>query len=300
MSGGLAGGDARVLAMPRGRSAADASAPTPPAPAASPARAAADSGRGASKAAAEAIREMVLSGRLVPGDRVPPERELAQMFGFSRSSVREAVRELAALGVLTSRQGDGTYISRLESHDLFAPLEFALRVDPKSLLHLTELRLVLEPHVAATASAWVTPEQIASLVEALAGYTAEVESGRPDPSALIAWDEQIHQVLIDAADNPLIATILRSVDTVVHRGRELTVVLESAPRESLTELRALVDAVVARDPGRAESAMTWHVGRWAERIRHELHGAVELFGSDAQSPTGRAETSAPPKRGRRG
>src|SRR5688572_28957552 len=109
----------------------------------------ADGAQSGTRRVAEAIRQMILTGQLAPGDRVPPERDLAQSFGLSRASVREAVRELAALGVLTARQGDGTYVSKLESHDLFAPLEFALRVDQRSLLDLTELRLIIEPRVAA-------------------------------------------------------------------------------------------------------------------------------------------------------
>lgn len=236
-------------------------------------------GLGASRAAADAIREMIFSGQFTPGERVPPERELAQMFGFSRSSVREAVRELSALGVLTARQGDGTYISTLDSADLFAPLEFALRVDQKSLLHLTELRLILEPHVAGMAAARLSPADVEMLEQALAGYAREVESGQPDSAALIAHDETIHGVLVEAAGNPLVAAIVRSVDSVVRRGRELTVVIKSAPSESLTELRSLVDAVVSRDPARAEAAMTWHVARWAERIRREIRESSASSGT---------------------
>lgn len=221
----------------------------------------------ASKVAADAIREMILNGELSQGDRLPPERVLAQTFGFSRSSVREAVRELAALGVLSARQGDGTYVSTLKSHDLFAPLDFALRVDSNSLLHLTELRLLLEPHVTAMAAARLTPAAAEQLERALDAYEREVEAGGRDAAALIAADEEIHGVIADLGGNPLIRAILRSVDSAVHRSREITVVQEAAPQESLTELRAVVDGVLANDPARAEAAMTWHVARWAERIR---------------------------------
>lgn len=241
--------------------------------------------RGASKTAAAVLRDMIVAGELSPGERVPPERELAQQLGLSRSSVREAVRELSALGVLTARQGDGTYVSTLESHDLFAPLEFALRVDQKSLLHLTELRLILEPHVAATAAARLTDDARTALQQALEGYAAQVEGGQPDPATLIAYDETIHRTLIDLAGNPLIAAIVRSVDSVLRRGKELTVVIKEAPEESLVELRAVVDAVLSHDPPRAQSAMTWHIARWAERVRHEINGGVDAS-VDANLDTG--------------
>ena len=237
--------------------------------------------RGASRTAAAVLREMIVDGKLSPGERVPPERELAQQLGLSRSSVREAVRELAALGVLTARQGDGTYVSTLDSHDLFAPLEFALRVDQKSLLHLTELRLVLEPHVAATAAARLTDDARTALQDALEGYAAEVESGHPDPDQLIAHDEAIHRTLIEIAGNPLIAAIVRSVDSVLRRGKELTVVIKEAPEESLVELRAVVEAVLSHDPPRAQAAMTWHIARWAERVRHEINGDAASLSVEA-------------------
>jgi GntR family transcriptional repressor for pyruvate dehydrogenase complex len=225
---------------------------------------------GASATAVDAIRDMILSGDMAPGQRLPPERVLATTLGLSRSSVREAVRQLAALGVLSARQGDGTYVSTLESQDLFAPLDFALRVDSKSLLHLTELRLILEPHAAAVAAARLTDEQLDELKAALAGYESQVESTDPDAEQLLAFDDQIHLALFDTAGNPLIAAIVRSISSVLRRGKEQVVVIPAAQKESLAELRALVDALDDRDPARAHAAMTWHIARWAERIRSEL------------------------------
>lgn len=227
---------------------------------------------GASKTAVEAIRDMILSGELGQGRRLPPERVLAQTLGMSRSSIREAVGQLSALGILTARQGDGTYVSTLESQDLFAPLDFALRVDSKGLLHLTELRLILEPHAAAMAAGRLTDGDSALLVEALAGYDEEANKSKPDSERLIALDEQIHRVLFETAGNPLITAIVSSISSAVRRSKEQTVVMPAAPKESLTELRALVDALVARDAARAAAAMTWHVARWAERIRREVDG----------------------------
>lgn len=223
-----------------------------------------------SKSAVDALREMILSGELSPGSRLPPERTLAQMFGFSRSSVREAVRHLAALGILTARQGDGTYVSEVEFRDLFAPLDFALRVDRKSLLHYCELRVIIEPQIAAMATGRLGPEGIQKLQDALAVYEREAESGAPNLETLIEADEVIHNTLIESAGNPLLAAIIRSVAAVARRGREMTVGMATAPRESLNELRAVVDAVIERDPTRALAAMTWHIARWEYRIRREL------------------------------
>jgi GntR family transcriptional repressor for pyruvate dehydrogenase complex len=229
-----------------------------------------DQSAGAGRVAVDAIREMIVAGDLLPGNKVPPERELAQMFGLSRSSVREAVRELSALGILSARRGDGTYVSSLDSEHLFAPLEFALRVDPKLFLHMADLRLILEPHIANVATARITPQGIETLSRAVAMYGEEVESPSPDVARLLEIDKQIHQTLVHFAGNPLLAAMVRSIDATVRCGREVIVVERTGSAESLNELRALVDAVIARDPARAQAAMTWHVTRWAERIRTEL------------------------------
>jgi DNA-binding FadR family transcriptional regulator len=209
---------------------------------------------------------MIISGRLAPGQRLPPERLLAQELGLSRGSVREAVRELAALRILAARQGDGTYVSPLDSRDLFAPLDFALRMDRKSLVHYYELRLILEPHMARMDDA-----QRAALQEALDGYEREANSATPDSERLIAFDEQIHSGLVEASGNPLLSAIVRSVGKVARRGREVTVTMPGSSGESLAELRAVVEAVLELDPPRAQAAMTWHIARWEHAIRRELN-----------------------------
>jgi GntR family transcriptional repressor for pyruvate dehydrogenase complex len=212
---------------------------------------------------------MILTGKLQSGAKVPPERELAQMFGFSRGSVREAVRELSALGILSARQGDGTYVSSLKSIDLFAPLDFVLLVDPRSLLDVIDLRLLLEPHVASIAAARIQPNDVATLQDALTQYERSVEGDPPDYELLLELDDTIHKILLRQAENPLIEAIVRSIDSLVRRGRELTVVMKSALLESANELRAVVDGVAAKDPARAHAAMTWHITCWAEHIRKE-------------------------------
>jgi len=158
----------------------------------------------------------------------------------------------------------------LDSRDLFAPLDFALRMDRRSLVHYYELRLILEPHIAAIATARMTDDQRAVLKQALDGYELEAHLESPDSERLIAFDEQIHTGLVEASGNPLLSAIVRSVGEVARRGREMTVSMQAAPSESLAELRAVVEAVLDLDPPRAQAAMTWHIARWEHAIRREL------------------------------
>src|SRR5699024_5782236 len=125
---------------------------------------------GAVETAMQGLRNKIASGELAAGQKCPPEAELAAQLGVSRSSLREAVRAMSALGVMESRHGSGTYVSSLEPTVILQ--NFALLVDLlplDGLLELFEIRRLMESHAAAAAAANATPEVLAKL-------TALVES----------------------------------------------------------------------------------------------------------------------------
>ena len=132
---------------------------------------------------------MVLSGELAEGERLPSERELAARLGVARSSVREAIRELTAIGVLVTKRGAGTYVATLAPDRLFAAMEFALRIHPDSILDVLQLRLLLEPTVASLAASLATEAQVDELNEALDLYRAAVNDPEPD-SKVVEADER--------------------------------------------------------------------------------------------------------------
>ena len=114
--------------------------------------------------AIDSIRAMIADGRLAPGDRLPPEHELAQSLGVSRGSLREAVRALSQINVLDVRRGDGTYVRSLEPSDLLSGLVFAIElVQPHGLDEVLEVRRLLLPPAAALAAQRVTTEQLDAL-----------------------------------------------------------------------------------------------------------------------------------------
>ena len=220
--------------------------------------------------AIHAIRELMLGGEFGPGDRLPPERELADRLRVSRSSVREAIRELAAHGVLVARQGSGTYVADFTSDNLFAPIEFALNQDPAWFFHLMELRRILEPAAASTASVRLSDEDLEDLQALSEKFTSEVDSGHPDGEALVAYDEELHDRIIRATGNPLFIAMVRSLNSAARRGRQVTVKIPSTPRASAIEIATLVDALKDRDPLRASAAMMHHVHRLDSASRRAL------------------------------
>jgi len=105
----------------------------------------------AASGAVEHIQQLVQSGELKPGDRLPSERELSRRLGVSRSTLREAIRALVVMNILVPRHGDGTYVSSLEPELLSAPFTFALDTQPALQTHLFEARRVLEMQTAVGA-----------------------------------------------------------------------------------------------------------------------------------------------------
>jgi DNA-binding FadR family transcriptional regulator len=119
-----------------------------------------------SSAAADAVRaiqEMILSGRLTPGQRLPAERELSELLGISRPTLRETIRSLVSLNILESRHGAGTFVASLDASALLAPLQFVMALHGRTVDELFEARLVLEPALAALAATRATDEQVAAL-----------------------------------------------------------------------------------------------------------------------------------------
>src|SRR5271169_2791035 len=138
--------------------------------------------------AADAIKALIVSGELKPGDTLPPERELAGMLGISRPSLREAIRVLSALNVVEPRHGGGTYITSLDPRQLAQPINFLLQVDRMAFRHLLEVRQVLEVGAARLAAPRISADQL----EALADLTEQAERVTGRPGQFLQLDFDIH------------------------------------------------------------------------------------------------------------
>ena len=114
------------------------------------------------------IKRLISTGAIVPGAKFPPERELAKEFGVNRASLRQALKVLEIMGVLTQRVGDGTYLSASAETILKEPLDFLILLDDLSHHELMETRMTVEPELAARAAERATTEDPVSLRRAIA------------------------------------------------------------------------------------------------------------------------------------
>jgi DNA-binding FadR family transcriptional regulator len=221
-------------------------------------------GRDAAAEAVSQVKELVRDGQLLPGERLPPERELSAELGVSRSTLREAIRALVAMNILVSRHGDGTYVSSLEPELLSQPLAFVLETSPAFASHLFEARRVLEAACAALAAERIRDEEVAEL-ERLA------LSRHGTPEELIERDAALHSAVIRATRNPVLIRMMDSIGALAARSRNGTARLPGAERRSRRDHLRIVDALRRRSPADAAAAMADHiesVERAAARGRH--------------------------------
>ena len=220
--------------------------------------------------AIEKIKAMIVDGELSPGDRLPPEKDLAERLGLSRNSMREAVKALEVIRVLDVRRGDGTYVTSLEPALLLEAMSFVVDMhDDESLLEIFTVRRVLETHTSGIAAAKASAEQIAELEAEISGVRAGV-----DVQELVAHDLRFHHAISAIGGNAYLTSLLDSLSSQTVRARLWRGITEhGAVERTLSEHQAIADAIAAHDVELASSLTAVHVSgveRWLRQaIQHD-------------------------------
>ena len=210
----------------------------------------------------QGIKDMLTQGTLAPGSRLPIEKDLAVMLGVSRGSLREGVRALATLGVLETRQGDGTYVTALDPAVLLSPLSFLADLQqPAHAADLLAVRRVLEAESVALAATRLSEEQLTTLGGILAGIDAELDNESDmDLEKFINADTAFHRTIAEAAGNPPLAALIDSLVGRTFRARLWRAISNrGSVRETQAEHHAILDELVRRDPERARIRMSVHL-----------------------------------------
>lgn len=211
------------------------------------------------------LSAQIEAGGLAPGDRLPTEAQLAATHGVSRSVVREAVHRVKSRGLLRSHQGSGVFVQAPPQH---LPLEFDPRVldSLDAVVHVVEVRRVLEGGMAALAASRATPSQVAALRRALAAIDAAVAAGGDG----VAEDLALHRAIGQATGNPQFSLLLGFLEQYLREAMRVTRGNE-ARRVDFTEAvrqehRTLVDAIAAQDAAAARRAATRHLEHSERRL----------------------------------
>lgn len=220
--------------------------------------------------AIEQIKSMIVRGDLKPGDRLPPEKELAESLGLSRSSLREAVTALVFIRLLDVRQGDGTYVTSLEPKFLLEALSFALDIhDDSSLLEIFEVRRILESHATGLAAKAATPED----VTALRAESEKVAAHADNWELLVEHDVRFHQMISNLAGNNYLASLIDGLTSKTVRARVWRVITqEGAVERTLREHELIIDAIEAGNTDLAMAAAKVHISGVEDWLRKARRG----------------------------
>ncbi|MFF5985184.1 FadR/GntR family transcriptional regulator [Streptomyces olindensis] len=225
--------------------------------------------------AIEQIRELIRSGALPPGAKLPPEPELAAQLGLSRNLAREAVKALAVARVLEVRRGDGTYVTSLQPSLLLEGLGGAvelLQSDKGALLDLMEVRRLLEPLATGLAAGRITDDQLGEVER----HLDAMREARDDVERLNAHDAAFHRAVVAATGNETLLTLLEGVSGRTLRARIWRGLVDDRSSErTLAEHEAIFDALRTRDPALSQAAALLHVSNTEHWLRRHL-GSLDL------------------------
>jgi GntR family transcriptional repressor for pyruvate dehydrogenase complex len=201
------------------------------------------------------IKLMIGEGRLKSGDQLPPERDLAEKFVVSRTSVREALRALESLGLVEIRPGEGTFVRQVSVEALIEPLALVMLSQREAIGELFEARRLLEPSIAGLAARRATPDEIHEMERILDDQAKEIAAGRTG----IAQDAQFHAAIGTAAHNRAITRIVHAIMDLLTQSREESLNTPGRPERSHQNHRRILEAIARRDDSGAEHAMREHL-----------------------------------------
>lgn len=204
---------------------------------------------------AQQLQRLIVDGTFKPGDRLPPERELAERFAVGRSSVRDAIRTLELVGLVVPRQGEGTVVADVSPDAVVTPLASVLLRKRELIAELLDIRKMIEPALAARAAVRASDEEIARLEDVLRRQRERMLRGE----STVEEDSEFHYVIALAAKNGVVRSVLDVLMGLLRETRALSLQTRGRPRRSLAGHQRVLDAIKRRDPEGAERAVREHV-----------------------------------------
>ena len=203
----------------------------------------------------EQIRDLVRDGSLKHGDRLPPEREMAERLQVSRSSLREAMRALELQGMVASRPGAGTFINTGQLDAMASVIASCLLDSQHTVQDVFEMRRILEPGIAALAAERATPLDMERLEAALGEQREQIERGESG----VEGDTAFHFALAQATYNAALIKVVMAVADTLHQSRDRSLQTAGRARRSLASHQVMLQLVRDHDCDGARQAMEHHI-----------------------------------------
>ncbi|MDD5018507.1 MAG: FadR/GntR family transcriptional regulator [Eubacteriales bacterium] len=208
------------------------------------------------------ILDLIKEGTLKPGDKLPPERKLAEDLHVSRTAIREALRSLEMMGYIESNVGGGTHIKSISLENVMDPFSAMLSQDEQLLRDLIDVRLLLETETAALSAKRITPEKVEMIQNAIDQMEKEIAAGENG----VNGDNAFHEALAIASDNSAICIILDMCGELLARTRKATLNISGQPKKSLIDHKEIFNAIKKQDSKAASKAMREHLSKALQNI----------------------------------
>jgi GntR family transcriptional repressor for pyruvate dehydrogenase complex len=238
------------------------------------------------------VKHMLSSRRLKPGDRLPIEKDLAAELQVSRGSLREGVRALSTMGILETRQGAGTFVTKLEPAALLTAMEFWVGLqDGERADQVHTVRRALETEAAATAAASISEEELQGAGLVLQRAHEAITASPTDHNAAMQCDIEFHRLIAEASRNHVLAALIETVSTKTIRGRMWRSLHDNeALMGTHREHLGILDALRKHDAERARTRMANHLYAVEDYVTAIPAPALDEAGTKA--PAGEANKSA--------
>jgi GntR family transcriptional repressor for pyruvate dehydrogenase complex len=201
------------------------------------------------------IKELLETGELKAGSRLPPERELADMLSISRPSLRTALKALSVMGIIRAKPGAGTYIADSLPEVFTEPMRFMTLIHNTSDEELFEARLIIEAGLAELAAERATVADLKTLVHEYNTMRAHIG----DAEKFLIHDVRFHQAIARAAGNKVMSGVMDTVAELLYHTRRQTISGAQDFQDTLNGHLKIIEAIKKRDPKRAKEAITTHL-----------------------------------------
>jgi GntR family transcriptional repressor for pyruvate dehydrogenase complex len=208
------------------------------------------------------IHELIREGRFKARDQLPSERELAETFKVSRTSVREALRALETQGLIVSRTGAGNFVADLPVESLVGPLARLLIDEKRTLADVFEMRKLIEPQIAALAAERATDSDVAQLKRIVRKQLDAVSRGETGVEA----DAELHFAIGRATQNRALQKLVSGLMEILWRSREESLQTDKRRASSIAAHRRIIAAIEKHDKSKARTEMLHHIEQVEESV----------------------------------
>ena len=219
------------------------------------------------------VKNMIASGQLKPGDRIPTETELSQMFGIGRSTVREAIKIFQYLGILKSSTRKGTFVCDYSNISVEA-ITWSILLRTNEIFELVELRDVIEGRAVVGLAEKVRsdPEGTGPIIKELENQVSRMSEAldRYSMDDLSDADYEFHRIMVESCNNGVFSSIYDTLRSFMREEIRKTNILEAARSRGFTEHKMIVDSIRAGDPSDAAKAFQEHIDGIRDQLRQSL------------------------------